>query len=134
VIANSLDVTQYTHDNVAGEGGGEVVVIPWVSHVITAGQSATNLAAATMDITVYKSKVWNACVKRGTTIMSNFQVAIQNVGGVPRAVTSGAMSEEAHGVTFTASSLVASVTTLRAAVDAGSNGTVDLSVDQLVPV
>lgn len=132
-VLDENDAVQFTEDNIAGEGGGEAVVIPWVSHPITAGQSATNLTLETMDITVYKAKVWNACVKRGTTIVSNFKVAIQNVNGVPRAVTSGAMSEEAHGVTFSASSLVANVTTLMAAVDAGSDGTVDLSVAELVP-
>lgn len=134
IVCDADDNPIYTVDNVEGEGGGEAVVIPWTTHAITAGQSATNLAAITMNTLLYSSRVWEYEIIRGTTIYANGRVAIQNVNGTPRAVETPAMSEEAHGVTFSASAIVSNSTNLMAAVSAGSNGTIKLTPVALVPV
>lgn len=129
VLADADDVVLWTVDNVTGPDVAAQTA--WTEHAITAGQAATALTGETVNFALYSSAIYDVEIIRGTTIFSNGTLAVQNVNGTGRVVTGLFLANEAHGVTFsvTQASLVA---TLRAAVNAGSNGTIKLS-RRLVP-
>jgi hypothetical protein len=97
----------------------------WVSHAVTDAQSATTLTAETIDSTVSSSRIYEVEIIRGTTVISNGRIWLQDLNGtwqVELGVFSGV-----HGVTFSVTQ-VTTVGTLQAALDTGAgNGTIKLS-------
>lgn len=126
VLKDANDVVLFTVDNVQAPTGGGGGGFDWIPHSVTDGQSATNLAGETMDTDDYSSVMYEVEIIRGTTVISNGQIAIQNLNGTGRVVTGLFMSNEEHGVTFSVSQ-VGTVVQLKAALDAGAgNGTIKL--------
>jgi hypothetical protein len=131
VLADANDSVQFTIDNVSGSsGGGGGVESPWTEHEITDGQSATALTGETIDFDDYSSAIYDAEVIRGTTVIANGQVFVQDLNGTGQ-IKVGVFTQN-HGVTFSLSQ-VGTVGTLRAAASSGpGNGTIKLS-RKLVP-
>jgi hypothetical protein len=132
VVTDADDVVRYTRDNISpatggGGGGGES---PFAEHSITDGQSATALTGETIDFDDYSSAIYDAEVIRGTTVIANGQVFVQDLNGTGQ-IKVGVFTQN-HGVTFSLSQ-VGTVGTLRAAASSGpGNGTIKLS-RKLVP-
>ena len=92
---------------------------------VTDGQAATNLTGVTVLSTDYSSAKFEAEIIRGTTVFANVPLAMQYINSTWRVVVGGALSEEAHGVTFSVSGTTTGQ--LRAALDSGAgNGTIKL--------
>lgn len=130
------DVTLFTTDNVpvVGDSGAEDGDdSPWSEHAVTDAMSATDLSGETVDFALYSSALYDVEILRGTTVIANGQIAVQNLNGTGRVVTGAFMAAEAHGVTFSVSQ-AALVVQLRAATSTGPGaGTIKLS-RRLVPV
>ena len=78
------------------------------------------------DGDVVSSMIMEVEIRRGTTVAANLPVAMQYLNGTWRVVTGGALSEEAHGVTFNVVQ-VDSTGQLRATLDNGAgNGTIKI--------
>lgn len=135
-IDNSADVTQDTIDNVSPVGSEGVVAgseTPFTEHAITDAMSATDLSGETVDFALYSSAIYEVEILRGTTVIANGRLAVQNLNGTGRVVTGAFMAAEAHGVTFSVSQATL-VAQLRAATSTGPGaGTIKLS-RRLVPV
>lgn len=132
VLKDSLGVTQFTEDNISVSGEAEGAS-PFISYAVTDGQTATDLIAQSLDLTKYSSAVYDVEIKRGTTVMANGRIAVQNLNGTARVVVGVFITGETHGVTFSVSQ-VGLVAQLRVATSAGPGaGTVKLS-RSLVPV
>lgn len=133
IVTDADDVVQYTVDNVmvlktvaAGDG-------TFVEHVVTDGQSATNLVGETLDLSTYSSALYDVEIIRGTTVIANGQLAIQSANGTGRVCVGQFISEEPHGVTFSVSQ-ASTVVQLKAALNSGAgNGTIKL-IRKLVSV
>lgn len=134
-LANSADVDQYTIDEVEGlaaVSGAEESESPWSEHAVTDGMSATGLSGETVNFASYSSALYEVEIIRGTTVVANGRIAIQNVNGTGRLVTGPFIASEAHGVTFSISQ-AALVAQLRAATSSGPGaGTIKLS-RRLIP-
>jgi hypothetical protein len=132
VVTDADDVVRYTRDNISpatgeGGGGGES---PFAEHEITDGQSATALTGETIDFDDYSSAIYDAEIVRGTTVIANGQVFVQDLNGTGQ-IKVGVFTQN-PGVTFSLSQ-VGTVGTLRAAASSGpGNGTIKLS-RKLVP-
>lgn len=133
VLTNSLDVTQWTVDDVtAPSATSSSTNSGWNTHTVVDGQVATDLATETIDFDDNSSAIYDVEIIRGTTVIANGPLAIQNLNATARVVLGGLLTEEAHGVTFTVSQ-AGTVATLRAALDVGAgNGTIKLS-RRLIP-
>lgn len=128
VLKDSDDVTLWTVDNISGSmsssgssGGG------WSSfteHSVTGGQSATDLSGETWTSADYSSVEYTFELIRGTTINANGAFTAQKQNGTWR-ISLGAYRGDIHGVTFTLSGTTTQQ--LRAALDAGDDGTIKLS-------
>jgi hypothetical protein len=103
-------------------------------HSVT--QSTTNtLTGRTLDTSTHSSKIWDVEIIRGTTVIANGRAGIQVLNGTPRAVASGFIAEEPHGVTFDVTNTSGTVWTLQAILDTGAgDGTIKLSPRNEVPV
>jgi hypothetical protein len=129
VLMDADDNVQWTVDNVSISA--DDVPSGWTEHSITDGQSATNLTGETVDFALYSSAIYDVEIIRGTTVLVNGVVSIQNVNGTGRVQTGGFIGG-AHGVTFSVTQ-AALVATLRAAASAGpGDGTIKMS-RRLVP-
>jgi hypothetical protein len=132
VLKDSADVTQWEVDNISGTagGGGSSSSSGWsaqTQHTITNGQAATDLSGETIDFDDYSSAIYDVEIIRGTTVIVNGPLAIQNLNGTGRVILGGLLTLELHGVTFTLSQ-AGTVAQLRAALDSGAgNGTIKLS-------
>jgi hypothetical protein len=133
VVTDADDVVRYTRDNIS-PATGEVVdggESPFATHSVTDGQSATNLTGETIDFSLYSSGIYQAEIKRGTTVIASGQFYVENLNGTGQ-VKVGVFTANA-GVTFSLGQ-VGLVVTLRAALTSGpGNGTIKLS-RRLVPV
>ncbi|NJM09346.1 MAG: hypothetical protein HC883_00140 [Bdellovibrionaceae bacterium] len=90
----------------------------------------TNLIGETLDMSLYSSARYECEIIRGTTVIANGHVWLENLNGVGRARV-GVFSQS-HGVTFTASTS-GTVAQLRAAASSGAGaGTIKLT-RRLVP-
>jgi hypothetical protein len=108
-------------------------LVAWTEHAVTDGQAAGNLTGETVDFELYTSADYDVEILRGTTVISNGKIAVQNLNGTARVVTGLFLADEAHGVTFSVTQ-AALVAQLRAALDTGAgDGTIKLS-RRLVPV
>lgn len=135
-IDDSSDVTQDTIDNVSPVGSEGVVAgesAPFTEHAVTDAMSATDLDGETVDFELYSSALYDVEILRGTSVIANGQIAVQNLNGTGRVVTGAFMAAEAHGVTFSVSQSLL-VAQLRAATSSGPGaGTIKLS-RRLIPV
>lgn len=133
VLYDADDVEQWSVDRVAPPSAVEEDEdSAWTEYAVTDGQSATTMSGQTVDFATYSSALYEVEIVRGTTVVANGRLAIQNVNGTGRLVPGTFMTNEAHGLTFSISqaSLVA---TLRVAASTGpGNGTVKLS-RRLIP-
>lgn len=95
---------------------------------ITNGQSAANLAdddSEDYDTDDYTSIVFEVEVLRGTTVVDNFRMFLQNVDGVWRLIQ-GPAAVGGHGVTFTVDQ-TDQIGTIQVAADSGAgDGTVKI--------
>lgn len=133
VLKDADDVTQWTQDDVSVEGDsgdpGDLTV-PWFEHAITDGQAATNLSGETVDFAQYTSAIYEVEIIRGTTIIANGRLTVQNLNGAARVRTS--YFDDEHGVTFSVT-LASQTAQLRAACSSGlGNGSIKLK-QTLVP-
>lgn len=125
VLEDSLGDVLWTVDNVTLSAAS--VPSGWTIFNITDGESPTNLTGITVDLSSYSSALYNVEIKRGTTVISVGQIAIQNLNGTGRVVTGLFMANEQHGVTFSVSQ-VGTVVQLKAATSSGPGaGTIKLS-------
>ena len=125
VLKDSADVTLWTVDNILSDASASTTT-GWAEHAVTDAQSATDLTSETIDFASYSSAYYDVEIIRGTTVISNGTLAIQDLNGTGRVVVGGMLAEEAHGVTFTVSQ-TGTVAQLRAALDTGAgNGTIKL--------
>jgi hypothetical protein len=109
----------WTVDGVSADGaGGSGLSSPWIKFSITDGQSPTVLTGATVDLSIFTSKVFQVEIIRGTTVISNGEIAIQNLNGVGEVVAGEFMAKAAHGVTWSVSQS-GTVVQLLAACSAG---------------
>lgn len=135
-LDNAADATLYTIDEVAavGASGSETgSESPWAEHAVTDAMSATDLSGETVNFALYSSALYDVEILRGTTVIANGQIAVQNLNGTGRVVTGAFIAAEAHGVTFSVSQ-AALVAQLRAATSTGPGaGTIKLS-RRLIPV
>jgi hypothetical protein len=135
VLTDADDVIQWTVDNVPGDGGsgsGAGESGAWTEHAITDGQSATDLDGETLDFNDYSSAIYDVEVRRGTTVIANGQIAVQNLNGTGQVKVGGFLGVNA-GVTWSLSQ-VGMVVQLRAATSSGPGaGTIRLS-RRLIPV
>ncbi len=128
VLKDANDVDIYTVDNVsASSGGGGGGSSATVTHNVTDGQAATNLTGETVDFALYTTAVYDVEIIRGTTVISNGTLAVQNLNGTGRVIIGPDLNLEDHGVTFSVSQ-ASLVVQLRAALSTGpGNGTIKLS-------
>jgi hypothetical protein len=132
VLTDSNDVVQWTIDNVQSPANPSSTDSGWVKHAVVDGQAATDLAGETIDFSLYSSGIYEAEIIRGTTVIANGRLWVQNLNGTGRVITGGFGALEAHGVSFSLGQ-VALVVTLKAALSAGPGaGTIKLS-RRLVP-
>jgi hypothetical protein len=125
VLKTAAGVTLWTIDNVNADLSADTDS-SWTEHAITDGQAATNLIGETVDFALYSSAEYEAEIIRGTTVIVNIPLAVQNLNGTGRVVMGVGLTEELHGVTFTVSQ-VALVAQLKAATSSGPGaGTVKL--------
>lgn len=129
VLKDSLEVTQWTVDNVAGTGsgssssGGGLTAV--AEYAVTDGQSATNLSGESFLAASYSSVEYYFEVIRGTTVNANGKFCAQDQNGTWR-ISLGPYMGDIHGVTFSLSGTTTQQ--LLAALDAGAgNGTIKLS-------
>jgi hypothetical protein len=134
VLKDADDVTIWTVDDVSG-GSSAISTTSWsawTEHETTDGQSATDLTGETVDGASYSSAIYEVEIIRGTTVVSNGQIALQYVNGTWQVVKGGFISTIADGVTFSVSQTT-TVAQLRAALDSGAgDGTIKLS-KRLIP-
>lgn len=132
ILTDSDDVVQFTVDDVSVDDGSGALSSVWVEHAVTDAQSATNLTGETVDFASYSSALYDVEIIRGTTVIANGQIAVQNLNGTGRVKTGMFMAGEAHGVTFSVSQS-GMVAQLKAALSTGpGNGTIKLA-RRLVP-
>jgi len=130
ILKNSLDVTQWTVDNVVSAAAPPTA---WSEHAVTDAQSATDLTGETIDFASYSSVDYDFEILRGTTVIANGSLSIQDLNGTGRIIVGGFRADEVHGVTFTITQTT-TVAQLRAALDTGAgNGTIKLR-KTLIPV
>lgn len=126
ILEDANNVVQWTADDISAPGGGGTLTPPWTSHNLTDGQAATSLAEETVDFSLYTSAIWECEIIRGTTVVANGPVTIQNVNGTGQANAGLFLGRVAHGVTFSVDQ-VGMVATLKAACSTGpGNGTIKL--------
>lgn len=125
ILTDSDDVVQWTVDDVTVDDAA-VLTSPWTEHAITDGQSATNLTGETVDFATYTSCMYECEIIRGTTVIANGHIAVQNLNGTGRVKTGAFMTDIAHGVTFSVSQS-GMVCQLKAAATSGpGNGSIKL--------
>lgn len=127
ILEDVNNVVQWTVDEVSADGsGGGGLTSPWLKHSVTDGQAATDLTSETVDFALYTSANYEVEIIRGTTVIANGPLAIQNLNGSGRVSTGLYLTHESHGVTFTVSQ-TGMVAQLRAALSAGpGDGTIKL--------
>lgn len=118
------EAIQILYDSISILTGGVTEWSTWRSHSFLAGQAATALAGELIDESLYSSAIFDYEVIRGTTIIANGRLTLQNLNGTWRA-TPGAYDGEAHGLTFSVSGT--GTIQLELAANAGSNGTIKVS-------
>lgn len=69
------------------------------SVTITDGQAATSVSGESVDGTVYKSRLYEYQLIRGTTVFGNGRIAMQYLNATWRVVDLGYAGED-HGLTF----------------------------------
>lgn len=132
VLTDSLDVEQWTKDNVSSSASSGSAS-GWTEHAVTDAQSATNLSGETLNASLYSSADYEVEIVRGTTVVANGRLAVQVVNGTGRVVMGVFIAEEDHGVTFSVSQ-VSTTIQLKAALSTGpGDGTIKLR-RSLVPV
>lgn len=132
VLTDANDVAQWTVDNIAIDDTG-TTTSPWVSHTILDGQAATNLIGQTIDFASYSSCLFDVEITRGTTVIANAPLAVQNLNGTARILLGLTLSSEVHGVTFSLSQ-VGLVAQLKAATSSGPGAGKIKLTRKLVPV
>lgn len=125
ILEDANNAVQWTVDNVT-LGSITGLSGPWVLYSVTDGQSATALTGATLDISVYTSCFYDVEIIRGTTVIANGQIAIQNLNGTGRVVTGTFMAGEAHGITWSVTQASTVVQLLAALSNGPGNGTIRL--------
>ena len=135
VLEDANNNVQWTVDNVLAPGSQNFIgtVSAWVNHAVTDGQSATALTGETVDFSLYTSAKYDVEIKRGTTVMANGQLAIQNLNGTGRVLLGLFICNEDHGVTFSLSN-VGTVWTLLAALSSGPGSGSIKCQRQLIPI
>jgi hypothetical protein len=124
ILTDADDVQQWSIDNVSADT--TATTSPWTEHAITDGQAATALTGETVNFASYSSALYEVEIIRGTTVIANGHLAVQNLNGTGRVKTGMFMTDIAHGVTFDVSQ-AGQVATLRAACSTGpGSGTVKL--------
>lgn len=136
ILTDVDDNPIYTEDNVLGGSGSSSLSdgwSAWTEHLVTDGQTATDLSGETIDLTLYSSAEYMVEVIRGTTVSSSGPITIKDINGTGVVDQSSVfLGPLPHGVTFSVSQL-GNVLQLRAALDSGpGNGTIKLS-RRLVP-
>ena len=133
VLKDADEVTIWTKDDITSIGGeNDASSTGWTEHPVTNGQSATDLEGESFDLDDYSSADYDVEIVRGTTVIANGKLAVQDLNGTARVVLGGLLTEEAHGVTFSVSQL-GTLVQLRAALDSGAgDGTIKLS-RKLIP-
>lgn len=132
ILTDSDDVVQWTVDDVSVDDGSGALSSVWVEHAVTDAQAATDLTSETVNFALYSSALYDVEIIRGTTVIANGQLAVQNLNGTGRVKTGMFMAGEAHGVTFSVSQS-GMVAQLKAALSTGpGNGTIKLA-RRLVP-
>lgn len=128
ILHDQFDVPVSQDDDVTvASGGGGSDPGGWATHEITNGQAATDLDGETLDLADYSSAIYEVEIIRGTTVISNGQMFIQDLNDTGRLIVGMFNSLEDHGVTFSVAQ-VGSVVQLKAEVDSVSgNGTIKLS-------
>lgn len=116
---------QFTVDDVSNYGTVSPTN-PWIKNSVTDGQSATDLAGITVDISVFSSCFLDCEIIRGTTVIANGQLAIQNLNGTGQVSTGAFMAQGPHGVTFTVTQVGTVVQLLAALTSGPGNGTIKL--------
>lgn len=129
VLKNSVGVTQWTVDNVAGTGsgtaGGGGGFSAFVTHSVTDGQSASSLVGETFLSASYSAVDYFFEIIRGTTVNANGEFSAQKQNGTWR-ISLGPYRGDIHGVTFALSGTTTQQ--LTAALNSGAgNGTIKLS-------
>lgn len=129
ILADANDVVQWTRDDITPRAPvGDIADefdSPWVTHAITDGQSATELDGETIDFDDHSSVIYEVEVTRGTTIVANGRIYIENIDGTGQ-LKVGVFSSDPK-VTFSIDQ-DGSVATLKAAATSGpGNGTIKLS-------
>lgn len=128
ILKDSLGVTQWTVDNVAGTGSGTASSggwSSWTTHAVTNGQSATALSGETFLSASYSSIDYAFEIIRGTTVNASGEFSAQIQNGTWRIVL-GPYRGDIHGVTFSLSGTTTQQ--LLAALNSGAgNGTIKLS-------
>lgn len=127
VLKDANDVTIYTEDNIDGTGSGGNNTAAWVTHSVTDGQAAADLAGETVDSASYKSAIYSGEISRGTTVFSNVTFVLQYINSAWRIVMGDSVANEANGVTFSITS-AGGIAQVQAALDSGAgDGTIKLS-------
>lgn len=130
VLEDSLGNIQWTVDNVTVSAAS--VPSGWSQHAITDNMAAAALTGETVDFALYSSALFDVEIIRGSTVIANGPIAIQDLNGTARVLAGVLICSEDHGVTFSVSQ-VGLVATLKAATSAGPGaGTIKLS-KRLVP-
>lgn len=130
VLQDSLSNVLWTVDNVTVSAAD--VPSGWTKYLIADGQSAADMVGQTVDFSLYSSVIYDVEVIRGTSVISNGLISIQNLNGTARLVSGIFMANEDNGVTFSVSQ-AALIAQLRVATNAGPGaGTVKVS-RRLVP-
>ena len=125
VLEDVNNVVQFTVDNVSNYGTVSPTN-PWIKNSVTDGQSATNLAGITVDISIYSSCVLDCEIIRGTTVIANGQLVIQDLNGTGQVSVGAFMAQGPHGVTFTVTQVGTVVQLLAALTSGPGNGTIKL--------
>lgn len=125
VLEDANNVVQFTVDNVSNYGT-VTTTNPWIKNSITDGQSATNLAGITVDISTYSSCVLDCEIIRGTTVIANGQLVIQDLNGTGQVSVGAFMAQGPHGVTFSVTQSGTVVQLLAALTSGPGNGTIKL--------
>lgn len=128
ILHDQFDVPISQDDDVTvATGGGGSDPGGWATHAITDGQAATDLEGETLDLSDYSSATYEVEIIRGTTVISNGTIRVQDLNGTGRVMIGEFNSTTSHGVTFTVSQ-AGTVVQLKAAASSGpGNGTVKLS-------
>jgi hypothetical protein len=131
ILMDQNNVVQFSVDEVSVSGSTSGLSSPWIKNTVTDGQTATALASITVDFSQYTSAVFDTEIIRGTTVIANGPIAVQNLNGTGIVKTGFFMAGEPHGVTFSVSQ-VGMIAQLNAALTTGpGSGTIKMKASYI---